>query len=172
MNVYTERLCLRNLSIEDIPDIYAYSKEPNVGPNAGWKPHESFEETTEIAKEVFLEKQTVWGITIKGEDRVIGTIGLIEDSKRENDRVRMLGYAISEAYWGRGIMTEAAKAVIEYGFKYMDLDLISAYCYPFNERSKKVLRKCGFEYEGILRQAEKLYDGHIYDVICYSLLRD
>ncbi|MFR0822223.1 MAG: GNAT family N-acetyltransferase [Clostridia bacterium] len=171
MNLYTERLCLRNLGIEDIPDIYAYSKEQNVGPNAGWKPHESLEETTEIAKEIFIGKETVWGITLKGEDTVIGTIGLIEDSKRENHKAKMLGYAISEAYWGRGIMTEASKAVIEYGFKHMGLEVISAYCYPFNERSKKVLRKCGFEYEGVLRQAEKLYDGHVYDLICYSLLR-
>lgn len=83
----------------------------------------------------------------------------------------MLGYAISEKHWGKGIMTEAVKAVIKYGFENLKLDLISAYTYPFNTRSKKVLEKNGFKYEGTLKQAEKLYNGKIYDNDCYVLIK-
>jgi putative acetyltransferase len=66
-------------------------------------------------------------------------------------------------------MTEAAREVIRYGFDNLHLDLISAYCYPFNARSKGVLQRCGFSYEGILKMAEKRYDGNIYDNECYAL---
>lgn len=171
MNLCTQRLRLRKLTLEDVGDIYAYSKEKNVGPNAGWKPHKTIEETLEIAKKIFMDKQTVWGITLKQKDVVIGTIGLIEDGKRENEKAKMVGYALSEAYWGKGIMTEALKEVIDYGFEQLPIDVITAYCYSSNVRSRKVLEKCGFEYEGTLRQAEKRFDGKVYDLRCYSLLK-
>ena len=102
---------------------------------------------------------------------MIGTVGLHTDPLRRNHPgALMLGYAMSESYWGRGLMTEAAKAVVEYGFRELPIDLISCTCYSFNSRSRRVIQKCGFEYEGCLRQAAKRYDGKILDVECYSLL--
>ena len=98
--------------------------------------------------------------------------GLIEDPKRENDEVKMIGYAISEKHWGKGYMTESVKAVIEYAFTNLPITLISAYCYPFNNRSQRVLEKCGFEYEGTLKNAEKRYDGKICDNKCYAILKN
>lgn len=169
--IETERLILRGITMEDAQDIYAYSKEANVGPNAGWKPHESIEETKKIMDEIFINKEGVFGIVLKGTGRLIGTVGLIEDPKRENKRARMLGYAMSEKYWGHGYMTEAVKAVIRYGFEKQDLSIISAYCYPHNARSKSVIRKCGFEYEGTLKLCETSFNGITYDNECYSLQR-
>ena len=69
-------------------------------------------------------------------------------------------------------MTESVKAVIEYGFTFMDLSIISATCYPHNQRSKSVLKKCGFEYEGTLRQCDVIYDGTVYDCEYYSITED
>ncbi len=69
-------------------------------------------------------------------------------------------------------MTEAAGAVVTYGFETMHLDLISATCYPFNVRSRRVLEKLGFRYEGTLAQAEKRYDGKVLDKDCYSLSKE
>ena len=172
MNLETKRLKLENIVLEDVKEIYEYSKEKNVGPNAGWKPHESIEETEEIAKEIFINKKEVWGIKLKDNNKLIGTIGLINDTKRDNLNTRMVGYAISEKYWGNGFMPEALERVIEYGFEDMGLELISAYCYPFNKRSQKVLEKCNFEYEGTLKRAEIIYNGNVYDNICYSILKD
>lgn len=83
----------------------------------------------------------------------------------------MIGYAMSEKYWGKGFMTEAVQAVIKYGFDVLKLDLISAYCYPFNSQSKRVLEKNGFKYEGTLKQVEKLYNGKIEDNECYVLIK-
>jgi putative acetyltransferase len=170
MEIMTRRLLLRPILQSDDHDIYAYSKSVNVGPNAGWKPHENLEETREIMKTVFLDKDDIFGIILPTTGALIGSLGLMKDPKRENDKARMLGYALSELYWGNGYMSEAANAVVRYGFAELKLDLISAYCYPHNERSKRVLKKLGFDYEGTLRKCEKLYNGKVYDNDCYVLV--
>ena len=169
MRIETKRLILRPITIDDADDIFEYSRTANVGPNAGWKPHENRAETLEIMKLLFLDKENVFGIVLQDTGRLIGSLGLIDDPKRENDNVRMLGYAIGEAYWGHGFMTEAVKALTGYGFAALRLDLISAYCYPQNARSRRVLVKCGFTYEGTLKLAEKIYNGNVYDNECWAL---
>jgi len=166
----TERLILRPLTESDDAAIFDYSKNPNVGQNAGWEPHKSIEETREIMKTVFLGKEGVFGIVLRETGKLFGSIGLVTDSKRENDKARMLGYAIGEDYWGHGYITEAALAVIEYGFNELKLDLISSYCFPFNERSKRVLEKLGLKYEGRLAQSDVRYDGVVLDNDCFALL--
>ncbi len=166
----TERLILRPIKNSDANDIFEYSKNPNVGPAAGWEPHKSIEDTRKIMKDIFIGKENIFGMVLKSSGKIIGSIGLHTDPRRNNPRVLMLGYAMSEYCWGKGLMTEAAKAVIEYGFHELPIDMISCTCYTFNSRSRRVIQKCGFEYEGCLRQAEKRYDGKILDVECYSLL--
>lgn len=169
--IETERLCLRPVRTSDADDIYEYSKNENVGPNAGWKPHENIDETRALMDLIFLGKENVFGIVLKETNKLIGSIGLIDDPKRENDQTRMIGYAIGYTYWGNGYTTEAAQALLQYGFETLGLDLISAYCYPFNERSKRVIAKLGFAYEGKLSLCEKLYNGEVYDNECYALMR-
>ncbi len=167
--ITTPRLILRHIRIEDADDIFAYASSPHVGPNAGWKPHESREETLEVMQTIFLNQESVFGIVLVESGKMIGSLGLVVDPKRQNDRVTMLGYALGEAYWGKGIMTEAVHALLKYGFEELGLDMVSAYCYPFNHRSKALLKKCGFDYEGTLKLAEKIYDGRVYDNECYAL---
>ena len=169
--IETERLILRPITEGDTEAVFEYSRNPNVGINAGWKPHESIEETGEIIKTVFLNQENVFGMVLKNTGKLFGSIGLVPDPKRENDRTRMIGYAIGEEYWGRGYTTEAVGALLSFGFDRLGLDLISAYCYPFNGRSKKVLTKCGFLYEGLLHMAEKRYDGEIVDNECYAVIK-
>jgi len=167
--IETERLILRPITENDAEAMFEYCQNENVGSNAGWKPHESIEETREIMKLVFLDKENVFGIELKETGQLLGSIGLISDPKRQNDQTRMLGYAIGENYWNKGYATEAVQALVRFGFEKLGLHLISAYCYPFNERSKHILKKCGFEYEGKLHLAEKRYDGEIIDNECYCL---
>lgn len=167
----TDRLILREFKEDDLDDFYSYAKNPNIGSNAGWKPHESMEESREILQN-FIKGKEVWAIIDKNNNRVIGSIGLHNDEKRNNDKVKMLGYVLDEAYWGKGLMTEAAKRVIKHAFEDLNLDLVSVNHYPFNIGSKKVIQKCGFQYEGTLRLARKIYDGRIYDSLCYSLTKE
>ena len=170
--ITTDRLLLRPLAEEDAPDVYAYSAGSHVGPPAGWKPHESEQESLEILKTVFLSRDAVFGIVLRETGHVIGSIGLIDDPKRENPAARMLGYALGKDNWGRGIMTEAVRATLAYGFERLSLALISAYCYPETRRSQRVLDKCGFVREGTLQLCERRYDGVVLDNLCYVLLRE
>ncbi len=170
--IETERLLLRPIAESDAAELYEYCKNPNVGPTAGWKPHADIEDTREIMKAVFLGQENVFGIVLKESGKLFGTIGLIPDPKRQNIRARMIGYAIGEEYWGMGYTTEAARAMIRSGFEELGLDVISGYCYPFNERSKKVMLKCGFRYEGLLRRAEERFDGTILDHECYAVINE
>lgn len=170
--IKTERLYLRNITESDAQDIYEYSINPNVGPKAGWEPHKSIEDTKEIMKVIFLNQPHVFGIVLPETGKLIGSLGLLSDPKREYDKAMMLGYALGEEYWGKGYMTEAAQAVIKYGFENLGLELISCNCYPFNIGSMRVIEKCGFKFEGILRMAEKIFDGNIYDHRCYSITRE
>ncbi|HAT61715.1 MAG TPA: GNAT family N-acetyltransferase [Prevotella sp.] len=169
--IETERLILRNITENDACDIFEYGKEANVGPNAGWKPHKNIDETKDIMKNVFINQQYVFGIVLKENNKMIGSVGLIKDPKRENPHALMLGYAISEKYWGQGIVPEASKAIIKLGFENPEIDIITCCCYSFNKRSRRVIEKCGFMYEGCLRNGEMRYDGEVFDIESFSLLK-
>ncbi|HHV46451.1 MAG TPA: GNAT family N-acetyltransferase [Tissierellia bacterium] len=167
----TDRLIIRKFHISDVNDLYDYAKNPNVGPNAGWKPHKNRGETIAIIIE-FIKSDEVWAIVEKRRNKVIGSIGLHKDRKRELRNAKMIGYVLSEDYWGKGYATEAVKRMLKYGFEELDLDLISVYHYPHNMRSRRVIEKCGFKYEGVLRKASVLYDGTVYDDVCYSMTKE
>lgn len=167
----TERLVLRPWKTEDVDDFYVYAKKPNVGPNAGWPPHENKEVSMKILQS-FIEKDEVWAIEYKENSKVIGSLGAHADEKRAGIKARMIGFVLSEDYWGKGLMTEAVKEAIRYLFEEEKYDVLSCYHYPFNVRSKRVIEKCGFKYEGTLRLASKIFDASVYDDVCYSIVRE
>lgn len=169
--LHTDRLLLRRFYFSDLDDLFEYAKNPSVGPNAGWRPHKSKRESLMVLRQ-FINSGEVWAIVYKDNNKVIGSIGLHEDQKRSYKKARRIGYALNEKYWGKGIATEATKRVLKYGFEIMNLDIITVYHYPHNQRSKRVIEKCGFKYEGILRKASILYDGNICDEVCYSMTKN
>lgn len=164
----TERLILRQTVKDDALDIFEYSKNPNIGINAGWQPHETIQDTIETI-ELLFSKENIWGIVLKETNKIIGQAGFMDDPKREYSDVKMLGYALAEEHWGKGIMTEALTPIIKYAFQVLKVPLISAYCYPSNIRSKKLLTKFGFKLEGRLKYAEKIWTGQILDNECWAL---
>lgn len=166
----TERLLLRKFQDTDLDDFYEYAKNPNVGPNAGWEPHKSKEDSLRILN-MFLEKEDVWAIELKEKHKVIGSIGLHKDQLRSAEDVKMIGYVLSEEYWGKGLTTEAAEEVIRYAFEELKTNYLTIHHFSFNQRSKRVIEKCGFIYEGTLRHASQIYDGSIYDLACYSMTK-
>lgn len=170
-NIETERLILRNFKLEDVNDVYEYAKNPNVGPHAGWKPHESSEESKEIISQLFIKNPYCFAVVDKKSNTVIGSISFIIDRKRPNINSMELGYIIAEDFWRQGLATEAALKVIEYGFKKIKLDMIAIYRSPENIRSGNVIKKCGFIFEGTLRQSFKIFDGTIRDTLCYSMTK-
>lgn len=168
----TQRLILRPWMLDDLEDFYEYAKNPNIGPNAGWEPHKDKEVTLKVLK-AFMEpsEDEVRAIVYKENNKVIGSIGVHNDKRRTGLNGKMIGYVLSEDYWGKGLMTEAVKEVIRYLFEEVKLEIISCYHYPFNTQSKRVIEKSGFTYEGTLRMASRIYDGRVYDSSCYSIIK-
>ena len=137
----TERLILREFRESDAEDVYEYARDPKVGPNAGWKPHESLDESRGVVKN-FIQSGEVWAIEDKASHKVIGSIGLHKREREGYTFDRELGYALSRAFWGRGIMTEAASAIIDYAFAHGVKTLLVAH-FDFNDRSPPSNRKAG-----------------------------
>ncbi|MDY0235193.1 MAG: GNAT family protein [Gudongella sp.] len=167
--INTERLRLRRFKLSDLNDFYEYAKNPNVGPNAGWEYHKSKNESILLLNS-FIKSKEVWAIELKESSKVIGSVGIHQDKKRENSNARMIGYVLNQDYWGRGYATEAVKKFIEYSFDSLKLDILSVYHYSFNEKSKRVIEKCGFQFEGMLRESSVILNGEVYDDMCYSIL--
>ena len=168
-NIETKRLLLRPFEENDAEAFFACCQNPNLGNNAGWAPHKTLNESREILHSAFIGQEGIWAVTLKDTQQLIASIGIVPDPKRENPQVRMLGYWLDEPYWGKGYMSEAVQAVLNYGFNELQLSLITANCYPHNKRSQQVLKRNGFIYEGTLHQAELTYNGNIYDHECYYI---
>lgn len=165
----TERLVLRAWRDEDAEDLFEYAKDPEVGPGAGWKPHDSIDESRDIINIIF-KRTPVWAVVEKKSRKVIGSISL-EDRmlKADAGESRELGYAIGRRYWNRGIVTEAVGRIIKYAFEEMNIELLFLKIFPENGASRRVALKCGFSYEGELRATFRNYDGELKPVLCYTM---
>lgn len=164
----TDRLIMREWDINDAYDVYEYAKSKKVGPMAGWKPHESVEETKKII-EMFIEENETWAIYSKELKKVIGSIGM-HNTDKENQLE--LGYVLAEECWGQGLMVEASKAVIKYGFDNLGLDNIYVGHFSYNKQSKRVIEKLGFRYIETKEKSYKIYDGSMVDDVCYLLSKE
>lgn len=169
--IRTERLLLRRLEEEDIQAIYELAKDPRVGPWAGWKPHESPEETERIAQTVFAPSDCFL-ITEKKAGTILGLTAIEKDRYRPDAASGEIGYWLGHAYWGHGYMTEAAEALIRYCFEEKGLAMVGICTSPLNKRSQRVIEKCGFHYEGTLRRTYKIYDGSLRDSRIYSMTKE
>ncbi|MEG1470062.1 MAG: GNAT family protein [Anaerovoracaceae bacterium] len=170
-NLETERLLLTPWKAEDAEDLYAYAKNPNVGPHAGWAPHKDVAESREIIVNLFMPAEA-WEIRDKGTGKVIGTIALEADKHRPDTKSKEIGYSLAEECWGKGIMTEATGEVLRFSFEELGLDIVGICTSPVNIRSQRVIEKCGFKYEGTIRRTYLTYDGTIRDSRCYSMLKE
>ncbi len=167
----TARLILRMFEPADAADVYAYAQNPAVGPAAGWTPHRSLTESQLVVRR-FISHGDVWAIVERKTGKLIGSIGLSADDKREVDNARTLGYALGEPHWGLGYATEAARAVLHFTFVKLNCPVLSVYHYPGNARSRRVIERLGFTREGTLRLSCTLANGSLSDEVCYSLTRE
>ena len=146
----TQRLILRGFKEEDLTDFYEYASVDGVGEMAGWSHHENIEITKEILNS-FIKDNKVFAIVYKENNKVIGSLGVekygMEDKLDEFKDLygRSIGYVLSKDYWGKGLMKEAVKCVINYLFDECNLDFIICGYYLFNNQSKRVQEKCGFK---------------------------
>ncbi|MDE6156759.1 MAG: GNAT family N-acetyltransferase [Muribaculaceae bacterium] len=148
MILETERLILRPWRISDADSLYLYASDERVGPPAGWPPHNSVAESKEIIRTVFSQ-DGVFAVTLKGRDTAIGCIGLIRGAASNlpiGDNEGEISYWIGVPFWGQGLIPEAMREIIRYGFE--ELALKNLWCGYFdgNEKSRRAQEKCGFRH--------------------------
>lgn len=146
----TDRLILRPWKRSDAEDMYEFSKDPRVGPQAGWQPHKTMEESV-VRIQSYIEGRHVFAIELAGEAKVIGSIGIYnrkpttQYSKKLDQRA--IGFVLNPDYWGKGYMTESLNAIVGYSFNELGIDILWCGHFPENDRSRKVIERCGFKYE-------------------------
>ena len=172
MRLVGERVIIRDLLFKDADSYYEFGKNPNVGPNAGWKPFPSREIANRNLSNLILNKDT-YAITLKEDNKtLIGTISIYNYGIRKYNKVKSLGFSLNEAYWGQGLMTEVVKLVIRYVFTKTDCELLEVGHHTDNYGSKRVIEKCGFNYDGRLCKYKKLYNERLVDADFYSMTKE
>lgn len=169
----TQRLLLRELTPQDAEAVFHIRgnyevTRYNIGPA-----YQHLQQASELIDGIsngfrdYIDLR--WGITHRENPQwVIGMCGYNYWSR--NDHRASIGYDLARDHWGQGIMSEALRAVLQFGFTQMDLNRVEADTDTRNHASQRVLEKLGFKSEGVLR--EQFYDGDgFYDLALFSLLR-
>ncbi len=153
----TQRLTLRPLQMQDARDFHAYAKDPKVAEYVFWDAHESLGQTRAILRGLIhqsrQERLYTKAIIINDSQRMIGTIGLV--TRDLDNQTAEVGFSLSAAYWGQGVMSEALGAYLRYLFTLPDINRVEAQHDVLNPASGAVMDKAGMVKEGVLR--ERIY---------------
>jgi ribosomal-protein-alanine N-acetyltransferase len=168
----TPRLLLRQLVVGDAPALFGVFSDPETMKHWSTPPHENVAETQAMlrgsAEGVGAGEFIEWGVTLEGdEEHVVGKIGH-HRWQRMHQRSEV-GYILRRDLWGRGLTSEALRAVLEFGWSRMHLHSVEAQLDPRNRRSVRVLEHVGFVKEGHLRE-NFVVAGRYCDTAIYSLL--
>jgi [ribosomal protein S5]-alanine N-acetyltransferase len=168
----TERLELRQTTSADAADIFAVFSNMEVVEFYDRGPMLSASEAEETISKWYQlyegGRGIRWGITLCNSGEVIGTCGFFNINKTYFSAT--LGYDLARPYWGKGLMTEALRTILQYGFDHYSLNRVQAETYLDSKRSIATLLRLGFREEGVLRQ-QGFWKGQFHDVRCFSLLR-
>ncbi len=168
----TPRLTLRAARMSDARDMYDYSRDPEVARHVLWDAHTSIRQTRGYLRYLLRQYRAgqpgTFVIELAAEKRVIGTIGLMW--VQQDSRSAEIGYSLGRAYWNRGLMTEAVRAILAFCFDTLRLNRVEAQHETDNPASGAVMRHAGMRHEGLLRQ--RVYNkGRYVDVALYAILR-
>ena len=171
--IETGRLLLRPVVLGDAPAMHRnWTGDDEVTKYLTWPTHASVEVTEGFVRYLLScyedPKNYCWGIVLKGEStEPIGMISVVAMNE-EVDSIQ-IGYCLGRKFWGRGIMTEALGAVIDFAFDVLGAQRVEARHDVNNPASGAVMRKCGMVYEGTLRRSDKNNQG-ICDAAYYAKL--
>lgn len=154
MQIFTEtpRLMLREILPTDDTAMFVLDSDPEVHQFLGNKPVKNIEEVKKVIQ--FIRQQYIdngigrWAVVEKGSGNFVGWAGLKLITEPINNKTNYydLGYRLIKNYWGKGYATEAAKALVSYGFEQMKLESIYGMCDSLNQSSRNVLQKAGLKY--------------------------
>lgn len=158
----TDRLYLREFQEDDWGAVHKYASLEQVSRNQPWGPN-TIEETKAFVEEALADsKKTprtryIFAIVLKEHQELIGAVEI--NIRSTANKSGEIGYIVNPDYWGKGVATEAASMMIDFGFNELVLHRIYATCAPENEGSQKVLEKLGMRFEGRMRDHILLKEG-------------
>lgn len=164
------RFVLRPFTLDDAPDVHQAMSDPRIAATTTVAyPYPDGAAESWIAthtSSAAAGTELVWAITTPDDDRAIGTIsiGLTPKHRRAE-----LGYWLAVPWWGQGVMSDAARTVVAYGFETLGLHRIQARCLPENIGSAKVMQHAGMTFEGILRDYE-FHKGAFVNLAMYAIV--
>lgn len=172
MIITTDRLFLREYFEDDWRDVLAYQSDDRYLQFYTWK-----ERTQEDARE-FVQQFINWerevprtkfqlAVVMPMENRVVGSVGLRMD--KFGSKKAEMGYELHPDYWGKGLITEAAAAILDFGFNTLTLHRVFAQTIADNAASVQVLKRLGMQQEGCLRENE-WFKGSYRDTLIYGIL--
>ncbi len=165
----TERLSLRLITLSDAPEIFALRTDDRVLKFIGKPKLKNLDEARELIESrnsgIAKNESILWGITLKNENKIIGTICLRNIAK-EHSRAE-IGYELLPGLHGKGLMQEAIAAVLDYGFNTIRLHTVAGNVAPENAASIKLLERNGFLKEAHFRENFRYPDGRFGDTAVY-----
>ncbi len=170
--IQTERLTLRQYNQEDLQPLQDILRDTEVMKYSGLDVND-FMKNAKAELEWFKQLNNSnngirWIITFKNDNTYLGDLGFM-DIDQGNNRSE-ISYKLSRKQWNKGLITEALRAVISYGFNELGLNRITAQVHNCNGASQRVLMKLGFLMEGTMREHEYIY-GNYADVLIFGLLK-
>ena len=174
MELHTDRLLLREFVTADWPAVLAYQRDPRYLQYYEWADRTPGDVQRFVQR--FLDQQDEQprrkfqlAVVLKASGQLIGNCGIRKASAEAHEAD--IGYELSPDHWGHGYATEAARAIVQFGFAALNVHRIWAWCIADNVASARVLEKLGFRLEGRLREKE-YFKGRWWDTLMYGLLED
>ena len=169
--IETDRLLLRRVNVSDQHEIFFLRSDAVVLKYLDKEPSPSIAETVQYIEKIgdliVHNESILWGITLKGNPKIIGTICFWRMMK-EHFRAE-IGYVLHPAFQAKGIMHEAITAVLHYGFNTMKLHSVEARVNIENSASIRLLENSGFVREGYFKE-DFFFRGQFLDTGVYSIL--
>lgn len=170
----TQRLLLRRLQKNDCLDMHEYSRDAEVTKYLTWEPHPDPHYTMRYLTYIIPKYRTGdfhdWAVIHKESGKMIGTCGFTSFNYAHNSAE--IGYVLNRRFWGKGLAAEAIRAVMRVGFFDLNLHRIEAKYMIGNAQSRRVMEKCGMQFEGIQRDAMYIKNQYETIGICSILSAD
>jgi [ribosomal protein S5]-alanine N-acetyltransferase len=169
----TSRLLLRPLELDDAPVMSKLAGRREIADTTISIPHPYSDKqarewiASHIGKD-HTDKEIIFAITLKADEQLVGTVGL-RDVDHEHSQAEM-GFWVALEAWGKGYATEAASAILGFGFEKLQLNRIYAHHMVRNPASGRVLEKIGMKKEGLLRERVRKWEV-FEDVVVLAMLR-
>jgi ribosomal-protein-alanine N-acetyltransferase len=169
----TTRLLLRRMKPTDCHDMFEYASKPEVTEFLLWEPHKDIRQTHDYLEYLQTRYRIGdfydWAVVDKAKSKMIGTCGLTSIDFVNN--CAEVGYVLNPDYWGIGIATEALTKVMQFAFLELNAHRIEARYIIGNDRSRRVMEKCGMTFEGI-RRSSMFIKGNYRDIGICSILSE